>query len=110
MSDPAKPARRSTPASRRAFLKTLAAGSAAALTAPAFALAAEEKMPKKKAGVKPDAKAAPARPADIEKAVAEQKEYTKKTVATLRAYELETNAEQAFVFAPMKPGKSGGAR
>lgn len=98
-------------ASRRAFLKTIAAGSAAALAAPALSLAADEKAakaaaPEKTAGTKPGDAAAP-RPPEIEKGIAEQKAYLKQSLEAIRGYELPTNSEQAFTFAPLESPRGG---
>ena len=101
MTGPKQPARRRS-ASRRAFLKAMAAGSAAALAAPALALAADEK---KAAAAKPKggAGAAPAaRPADIERGIEEQKGYLRQTLDAIRGHALPANAEQAFTFAPLE--------
>jgi len=103
MSTPKPPARRRS--SRRVFLKTMAAGSAAALAAPALALAADETAaPKRKTGGAPEA---PARPPEVEKGIEEQKGYLKQTLEAIRGYELPTNAEQAFTFAPLEPARGG---
>jgi hypothetical protein len=102
-----KEPRRARGASRRAFLKTIAAGSAAALAAPALALAADEK---KTAATRPRGKsaAAPAkRPAEIERGIEEQKGYLKQTLEALRGYELPANAEQAFTFVPLEAAPGG---
>jgi len=103
MSAPKPSARRRS--SRRVFLKTMAAGSAAALAAPALALAADEKAVRKpKTGGAPEA---PARPPEIEKGIAEQKGYLKQALEAIRGYELPTNAEQAFTFAPLESSRGG---
>lgn len=82
-------------ASRRAFLKTVAAGSAAALAAPALALAAETKE-------KAEAAGPPPRTPELTKGIEEQKGYLKQTLEAIRGHELPVNSEQAFVFAPLE--------
>jgi hypothetical protein len=88
--------------SRRKFLKLVAGGSAAALAAPALALAAEAK--KKPAG-SPAPAGAPKRTPEIARGIEEQKGYQAQTLKALRGYELPTNAEQAFTFAPLKAAR-----
>jgi hypothetical protein len=84
--------------SRREFLKLASAGAAAALTAPALALAAETK----KAATKGPAAKASQPSAAVKKGIEEQKGYVKSALAAIRKYELPTNSEQALVFTPMK--------
>jgi hypothetical protein len=94
-------------ASRRAFLRTIAAGSAAALAAPALALAADDRKTAA-ATQKGKPAAAPAkRPAAIERGIEEQKGYLQQTLEALRGYELPANAEQAFTFAPLEAARGG---
>jgi hypothetical protein len=91
--------------SRRAFLKLVAAGSAAAMAAPALGLAADSRAtPAKEGGTKKKTK----RPADIERGIEEQKGYLKQSLEAIRGHELPTNSEQAFTFAPIKASR--GAR
>jgi hypothetical protein len=94
-----KPKGRAPRASRRVFLKTIAAGSAAALAAPALVLTAETAKPAKP---RDGAAAAPKRPAALSRGIDEQKAQMKQTLETLRGYTLPTNAEQAFTFAPLR--------
>jgi len=99
MSDSKKASKRAT---RRAFLKTMAAGSAAALAAPALALAAEAKAAAEPKDVSKAKAAGPPRTPEIEKSIEEQKGYLKQALEAIRGYELPVNSEQAFVFAPLE--------
>lgn len=94
-------------ASRRAFLKLMAGGTAAALASPALGLAAgADPAP---AGAKKPAPAGAVAPAaEIRKGIEEQKGYLAQTVAAIRKYDLPTNSEQAFLFRAMKaPRRTG---
>jgi len=89
--------------SRRVFLKLLAAGTAAALAAPASSLAATRKRSPRAGAAKP----APARtaagghvalPAEIDK----QRKSTAASLKVLRDYSLPAGSPQAFSFRPLK--------
>ena len=88
-------------ASRRAFLKLMAGGTAAALARPALSLAAGTD-PAPTSAKKRARQGADVPSAEIRKGIEEQKGYLEQTVATLRKYELATNSEQAFLFSAMK--------
>jgi len=98
------------PASRRRFLKLIAAGSVAALAGTSRRLAA--------ASSKPRARAARARPAatpptsrPIPRAVAaeirNQKNYVARALKTLRDYPLPAGSAMAFRFDPLEAARRG---
>lgn len=92
---------------RRRFLKLVAAGAAAAVTAPAQGLArtVRRRTTTRPQPVKP---AAPDHAAPSERIAAEiekQKGYVAAALKTLRAYELPNGSEQAFVFRPVPARK-----
>lgn len=95
-----------TGASRRDFLKALAAGTAAAMAGPVPALADGTEEGVTASGQKRQARAAVRlRSPELEKGIEEQKGYMRQTVEAIRAYELPTNSEQALVFAPLRAPK-----
>lgn len=95
-----------TAASRRDFLKVIAAGTAAAMVGPTAGIA-EQTKGVTTAGHKREARAAVnLRSGELEKGIEEQKAYLRETVQTIRDYELETNSELAVSFAPLRaPGR-----
>lgn len=80
--------------SRRRFLSLIAAGSAAAATAPVRAIAAPAPARRKPAVPAPS----PAMAKEIEK----QKGYVADALKTLRNYELPPGSDMAFVFRPLR--------
>jgi hypothetical protein len=92
--------------SRRAFLRLVAVGSAAAMTRGATGAAAAAAK-KATAATKPATTGAPMSAAtrtEIDKQI----KSTKDTLKTIRAYELPAGSPVAFVFSPLKPKREGG--
>jgi hypothetical protein len=86
-------------ATRRRFLKLIAAGSAAAVIAPATALPA----PAKKRRVAPKPAAPPREEAPpVPDEVRKLKGYVAEALRSIRAYQLEPSIEPAYVFAPLR--------
>jgi len=95
--------------SRRQILKLLAAGSAAALAAPAAVLA--ETAPKRR-GPRPPATAThaltpPASPA-LRAEIAKQKRDLLAVLKNLRDYKLPAGSPLAFTFRPLRAARRGG--
>jgi hypothetical protein len=101
-----KAARERRGASRRDFLKVIAAGTAAAMVGPVAGLADEASEGVTASGSKREARATVrVRSREIEKGIEDQKGYLLKTAETIRAYDLPTNSEQAMVFTPLRAPK-----
>jgi hypothetical protein len=94
-------------ATRRKFLRLLAAGSAAAVIAPATTLAATRRRTSPKPLLAPHPVApprvepAPSKPDAMAAEVTKLKGYVAETLKSVRGYSLPPGAEQAFVFEPM---------
>ena len=96
-------------ATRRKFLRLLAAGTTAAALAPAAKLAnaAAEADTKPRPAPKPagpprEEGAPPARSAAVSEEVRKQKGYVAETLKTVRGYTLPPGSEMAFAFKPLK--------
>jgi hypothetical protein len=95
--------------SRRRFLTLLAAGSAAAVTAPVADLAGA--APKKRTTTKQVARPGQADggpPLAIAEEIRKQKASVEQTLKVVREYRLPPGSEPAFGFAPLRPRKRGG--
>jgi hypothetical protein len=92
--------------SRRKFLQLLAAGSAAAATQPAVALAARARVPRPVRAPERPAGPPPALRAEIER----QQHDLDKTLKTLRDYPLEPGSDPAFVLTPLRAGRAEAQR
>ncbi len=79
-------------ASRRRFLKLMAAGSAAVLAKPLEAATTPEKKPAAKS---------PALPPEISAEIKSQKDYLARTLSVIRDFELPAGSEPACVFLPL---------
>ena len=98
--------RGATAASRRRFLKLVATGAAAVAASGSLA-------PRARAAERTSARSKPARAtrtAAVEAEIKSQKDYTAKSLKTLRDFELPPGSEIAFAFRPMKAAKSRGKR
>ena len=98
--------------SRREFLKLVAAGSAAALTANARGAAAAAKRAATKATVrpveaKPQAPSAAEIPMAIRAEIEKQKKFTADALKVIREYPLPAGSPMAFSFAPMRVTRPG---
>jgi len=87
---------------RRRFLSLIAAGSAAAATAPMRSIAAPATERKKPAPPAPS----PAVAREIEK----QKGYVADALKTIRAHQLPAGSDMAFVFQPLRPRRKEARR
>jgi hypothetical protein len=97
--------------SRRQFLELLAAGSAAAIVAPAAALA-QTATPsrRRRAPSAPATQHAPAvGPAALQAEVAKQKRDLTAALKTLRDYKLPDGSPAAFVFKPLRAARRSGS-
>lgn len=95
-------------ATRRKFLRLLAAGSAAAVIAPAATVAGTRRRTAQKPALTPHPAAPPrveptppARPEALAEEIKKQKGYLAETLKTVRGYSLSGSVEPAFVFRPM---------
>ena len=86
-------------ATRRRFLKLIAAGSAAAVIAPATALPAPARKPRvaPRPAAPPRVEATPL-PDEVRK----QKGYVAEALKSIRAYELPPSSDPAYVFKPLR--------
>jgi hypothetical protein len=102
--------------SRRRFLRTLAAGSAAVAVAAALPVVPAVAAPEAEgplAATTPAKKPAPraaAPPAALKKEIQKQKEYLAKALETLRAHVLPAGSEPGFAFRPMRATRRGGKK
>ena len=97
--------------SRRQILKLLAAGSAAALAAPAAALAeTAHKRRGPRPAVPPPATHAPTPPASpaLRAEIAKQKRDLLAALKNLRDYKLPAGSPLAFTFRPLRAARRGG--
>jgi hypothetical protein len=93
--------------SRRRFLRLLAAGSVAAVAAPAAAVAQAappKKAPKGTPGAKSPAGGAakPVIPAALAEEIKKQKALVEQTLKAVRAFPLPPGSEPAFTFVPLE--------
>ena len=88
---------------RRRFLSLIAAGSAAAATAPMRSIAATATPARTKA-------APPAPSPAIAKEIEKQKGYVADALKTIRAHELPAGSDMAFVFQPLRPRRKEARR
>jgi hypothetical protein len=100
--------------SRRRFLGLIAAGSAAAATIPAAALAHAVTLKQKPAKPAPGAKPAGPRdgagaPPAVAEEIRKQKAVVAQSLQALRDYPLPPGSEPAFLFAPLRPRRKAGA-
>ena len=95
-SAPPAPVAGDTRLTRRRFVALLAAGTTAALAAPALATGTRSTG-------KGPAAAAPAPSPKIAKGIDEQKRSTAKTLKTIRDFDLPPGSEQAFAYRPLPP-------
>jgi len=93
-------------ASRRRFLRLIAAGSAAAVTGPAAAVAKPGRPAKKPAEAKPEVKG-PAPPAALAEEIRRQKATLDQGLKALRDYPLPPGSEPGFTFVPLKARRKG---
>lgn len=105
-------------ATRRRFLRLLAAGSAAAVIAPATTLGATRKRTTSRTAPKPALTPHPAAPPRVEPAprpealteeIKKQKGFVAEMLKTVRAHSVPPGIEPAFVFRPM-PARRGRSR
>ena len=93
--------------SRRRFLKLMAAGSAALMSAPAAGMARAATKPKTKPASAGGAKSSEAAksqpiPAAVRAEIEKQKGFTAQALKAVRDYPLPPGSPMAFVFKPMK--------
>ena len=95
-----------TRSTRRAFLRLVAAGSAALAAGAVAPLAHAAPAPAKR---KRAATAAPVTPA-IRREIASQKAYVARSLRVIRDHVLPAGSELAFTFRPLRPRRRRGAR
>jgi hypothetical protein len=89
-------------ATRRKFLRLLAAGSAATVIAPATTLARTRRRTAPKPALTPHPAAPPrVEPTPLAEEIQKQKGYVAEALKTVRGYSLPPGVEPAFVFRPM---------
>ncbi len=96
-------------ATRRKFLKLVLTGGVTVMSGAAGPIVHSARAAVRRKARKSAATSATL-PADMRKEIANQKQYTARTLKTIREHKLATGSPMAFVFRPLRPERRRGAR